>query len=227
MRAMTRTRHSRHLDTAAQCPILLDGKSRVALLIVRQIHEEFGCAVGAQTSLAKLNERFLVVQGRKLVLSVHKTCVRCQKRHKPPIQPQMAPLPSTRVSGKMSPFSNTSMDFTGHFLIRNTRNVTRKRYLMLLTCMETRAVHLEVCERIDTPSFLLALMRFVARRRLPEKLYSDNGLNFIKGRKELQAAMKEVDWTVLKDKLFGLGLQDWSTSPPNSPHFKTHDSFAP
>ncbi|KRZ58611.1 hypothetical protein T02_14089, partial [Trichinella nativa] len=53
-----------------------------------------------------------------------------------------------------------------------------KAYICLLTCMVTRAVHLEVVLDMTTISFLAALRRFIARRGRPSVIYTDNFRTF-------------------------------------------------
>jgi hypothetical protein len=52
--------------------------------------------------------------------------------------------------------------------------------------MTTRAVHIELSTKMDDDSLLMAFRCFVARRGTPRKIYSDNGTNFVAGKKELE-----------------------------------------
>ena len=54
-----------------------------------------------------------------------------------------------------------------------------KRYECLFTCLNTRAVHLEVTHSLSAESFLMAFTRFCSRRVVPKIVLSDNGSNFI------------------------------------------------
>ncbi|GFT01927.1 integrase catalytic domain-containing protein [Trichonephila clavipes] len=55
-----------------------------------------------------------------------------------------------------------------------------KRYGLytLFTCAVYRALHLELVNALSSDAFLLALRRFIARRRRPRIIYCDNGTNF-------------------------------------------------
>lgn len=52
--------------------------------------------------------------------------------------------------------------------------------------MAIRAVHIEKLHSLDADSFINALMRFIARRGVPEKIRSDNGTNSAGGNNALQ-----------------------------------------
>ena len=51
---------------------------------------------------------------------------------------------------------------------------------------------------MDTDSFLNAFSRMVSRRGLPEKMFSDNGGNFVKADKELKDLMGQLDQETIK-----------------------------
>jgi hypothetical protein len=56
----------------------------------------------------------------------------------------MAPLPDRRLGVKLKPFNNVGLDFAGPFDIKMGRGKIRKKvYVLVLTCMVTRGVHLE------------------------------------------------------------------------------------
>ena len=63
----------------------------------------------------------------------------------------MADLPSNRVKPDDPPFTRTGMEYFGPFNIKHGRS-TRKRYGVLFTCMNSRAVHIEIADSIDTSS---------------------------------------------------------------------------
>ena len=74
-----------------------------------------------------------------------------------------------------------------------------KRYGILFPCLNSRAVHNEAANFMDTESFILALQRFIARRGNVRFMRSDNGSNFVGAVKELGQALKETDQQI---KLF-------------------------
>ena len=69
----------------------------------------------------------------------------------------------------------------------------KKGYLCLFTCLATRAVHLEIAYGLSTNSFINAFYRMARGRGLPDKVYSDNGTNFIDADRELQALLAQAE----------------------------------
>eukprot|EP00921_Rhytidocystis_pertsovi_P017199 GHVQ01027032.1.p1 GENE.GHVQ01027032.1~~GHVQ01027032.1.p1 ORF type:complete len:380 (-),score=27.66 GHVQ01027032.1:79-1218(-) len=59
------------------------------------------------------------------------------------------------------------------------RHLITEYHVLLVTCAVTRAVHLEVLRTMETKEILWALRRFVAVRGKPERIISDNALQFL------------------------------------------------
>ena len=127
--------------------------------------------------------------------SVLKACVVCRRHEGGNYKmPPMAPLPRSRVSQSV-PFSRTRLDYLGPLYIK-TEQDAKKVWVCLFTCMSTRAVHLELVNDMSTSEFLMALCRFIAHRRKPDSILSDNAAHF-------KAASKLIDvvWTgILKSE---------------------------
>ena len=63
----------------------------------------------------------------------------------------------------------------------------------MFTCMNSRAVLIEVIHSLDTDSFIQALRQITAKRGNIRTIYSDNGSNFIRADNELKRAFEEMD----------------------------------
>ncbi|XP_071819875.1 uncharacterized protein [Apostichopus japonicus] len=129
----------------------------------------------------------------------------------------MAALPSERVSSDKPLFSFVGVDYFGPFEAKRGRS-TVKRFGCILTCLSSRAVHLEVCESLDADSFLNAFRLFVARRGQPVKIFSDNGSNFQAGEKELRNAFKAMNKDDVEAFFHSKGCE-WHFNPPTASHF--------
>jgi hypothetical protein len=89
-------------------------------------------------------------------------------------------------------FSNVAVDYFGPFRIREGRREV-KRYGVLFTCLNSRAVHIEVSKSLDSDSFINAFRRFLAVRGPVRVLRSDQGTNLVGGYRELREAMSGID----------------------------------
>ncbi|CAL8133047.1 unnamed protein product [Orchesella dallaii] len=92
-----------------------------------------------------------------------------------------------------------------------------KRWGVLLCCMVTRAIHIEVAHSLTSDETLLALSRFIDARRKPHTIFSDNGSNFHGAIKEMTKAISNEDYRKIMDEN---GLQEirWSFIPPAAAH---------
>ena len=147
------------------------------------------------------------------------SCVTCQKLRGRTSTQMMADLPKKRLE-QTAPFQNSGVDCFGPFFItrgRDTRKSTAKKkiWVVIFTCLYSRAVHLETILSMDTPTFLLAFRRFEAKRGKCKYLLSDHGSNFLgasRTKDELQAQDELLSAVKAND------LQ-WEFIPPNAPHF--------
>ena len=132
--------------------------------------------------------------------------VSCRKRRAHAAEQKMASLPADRVTPLKPPY--TGIDCFGPIEVKRGRT-TVKRYGVIFTCLNLRAIHLEVANSLDTDSFINALRCFIARRGKPEEMRSDNDGNFMKGKSELREAIE--DWNQGQ-------IHEWMFNPPTGSH---------
>ena len=98
----------------------------------------------------------------------------------------MAPLPANRVNFE-PPFSRVGVDYTAKFSINSTYRGSTPYpcYLVVFTCLVTRAVHLEIVLSDEAEGFLMALKRMISARGHLQHMYSDNAKYFIRADKEI------------------------------------------
>lgn len=104
----------------------------------------------------------------------------------------MADLPKERVTPDLPPFTNVGVDYFGPIEVKRGRAMV-KRYGVIFTCMESRAVHLEVANSLSTDSCINAIRRFTCHRGQVGCLRSDNGTNFVGAERELREALAALD----------------------------------
>ena len=169
--------------------IILPSKHSVIDKLIAFTHEKRACHAGPETTLGILRERFWIVHGRRTVQRVISECLICRKQRISPVQQQMAPLPTERVT--ISPaFSHVGIDFTGHLILKSQskgpKNLPhQKAYVCIFSCATTRMVHLELTNDMTTDEFLQAFRRMYNRRGLCNTLWSDNQTTFKKANKDI------------------------------------------
>ena len=105
----------------------------------------------------------------------------------------MTNLPKHRVS-LVKPFQHTGVDFTGHLWVKNEEGEVVKMYILLFTCLNVRAVRIELVPDMSTHQFILAFTRFTNVYGIPSHLYSDNAKSFITGGEILQKALASDEY---------------------------------
>jgi hypothetical protein len=190
---------------------------------------------GTSTLLGLIRMKFWLIGGKREVKSAI-TCCTCYRQRAKPFSPTMAPLPLSRTTGQVA-FLHVGMDFAGPFLLyaerdksessgKNSKDVQskpgktekRKIWVLLFTCMASRAVHFEYCFGEDTHSTVDAILRFTSRRGLPQYIYCDNGRSFIKADAQLIKLYEKMDW----NRINRLGI-----NVPQRIGFRYSSPFAP
>ena len=97
------------------------------------------------------------------------------------------------------PFYNTSCDYFCLYNVKIGRNKSTKHYGVIFTCLNTRAVHLELAVDYSTMEYIQLLRRFFAIRGYLHEMLSDNGSQLVGAEKELQLMIKGWNIQQLKD----------------------------
>jgi transposase InsO family protein len=183
----------RHTPAQGFClhPVIVSHKHRVAELIARHYHNI--AHLGTEWVVSHIREKFWLTHIRSIVRKVRYDCRICRRLFGAPLEQKMADLPAFRTNPGDPPFSVVGIDCFGNFTVKRGRSNV-KRYGCIFCCLATRAVHLEVLDSMDTSSLLNALRRFMARRGTPKKIVTDNGTNFVGGRREMFSLRNDVEW---------------------------------
>ena len=219
LRSNSRIQYAETLNYDTKFPILLPKKDALTRLVIKDQHEREHHVGGTNATLAALSSRFWINSAREEIRKVESVCNKCKKNKAKIVTQLMSSLPKYRLGKSLRAFSKIGVDYAGPFLTKQGRGrVRQKRWLCLFTCLEIRAVHLEVAYGLDTFSFLNAFFRMTSRRGFPSLVISDNGGNFVKGNKELQKLVKELDRNKIVEKTSSKGIE-WNFNPPSAPHF--------
>ena len=204
-------------------PILLPNRHSLTDRIIPETHETYFHAE-IQTTLYLIRQKFWLSDGRNQVRKIVRTCMRCYRFDANSVEYKMANLPSARTRASI-PFSHTGVDFCGPFFIKERKRRNRARikvYVCIFVCMSVKAIHLEIISDLPSEGFLAALRRFIARRGLPEHIYSDNGTNFVGANnqlKELYILFNSEQHKEYINKFASDRRIIWHFIRPLSPHF--------
>ena len=200
-------------------PILLPRDHPLTTAVWRHFHV-LGKHQGRHITNALIRQGgFFILQGKRLTTKLINNCVPCRRSRGSRATQKMADLPTDRLA-EVPPFSNTGIDVFGPFVVRNGRNTrrsnaTKKMWVLICTCLVSRAVHLETLSTLDTNCFQLALRRFIAIRGTCERIRSDHGTNFVGAINQDNPTLSAED---LKRGVEACGLI-WEMIPPHASHF--------
>ena len=153
-------------------------EERFVKLVILKAHNHV-CHCGVESTLHQLRTKYWIVKERQKVKNILKTCVVCRLcQGKPCLPPDSPPLTNYRISFN-HPFEVTGIDYAGPLFICDSSSKNMKKcYLLLLTCASTRCVHLELVIDYRWQSLVLALKRFISRRRTSKLFIFDNFSTF-------------------------------------------------
>ena len=141
-------------------PVLIPGRHHIATLLIRHHHETVEHQGRHFTEGAVRAAGYWINGGKRPISLIVHRCVKCRKLRGKVCQQKMADLPKDRVTIS-PPFTFVGVDVFGPWdvVTRRTRGgaANHKRQAVLLTCLATRAVHIEVIESISSSSFTNAL----------------------------------------------------------------------
>ncbi|KAI9549120.1 hypothetical protein GHT06_007526 [Daphnia sinensis] len=214
MKVDGRLRHA-ELPARTRHPIIISSHHHLTRLIVEDRHVRLHHA-GIEHTLSVVRQDFYLPQGRSTIRRALRQCIKCRIQHAMPQPPRMANLPKERLQGFVRVFTNAGLDCFGPFHVVIGRK-TVKRYGLLVTCLASRAVHLEVLDSMDADSFIMALRRFISYRGCPKVIYSDNGTNIVAGQKELEQGIANLNSNRVVGEMVDAGI-DWRKSAPSCAH---------
>ena len=201
------------LPESSRYPLIV-GENDLIRLIVTDVHERV-LHSGIEHTLSEVRLSYWIPKARSAVRKLVYKCAYCRNRRAQPQAPIMADLPASRFD-MSRPFACVGIDYFGPLTIKKFRK-TEKRYVLLVTCLSTRALHLELAASLDTDGFLMAFRRFVARRGRPRMVLSDNGTNLVAGEKEMRTCIEEWNQDQITDELTQKNIE-WRFNPPTASH---------
>ena len=140
---------------------------RISYLIVHECHNS--AHLGTEWTLGLIEDKYWITHARGLVKRIKKNCLVCKKLYGVTLNQKIADLPPERCEAGKPPFSYVGVDLFGPFYIKLGRSEV-KRYGCLYTCFNTRAIHVEKLDSLETDTFINGFVRFAARSGYPVKV---------------------------------------------------------
>ena len=188
-----------HSDLSLNCkfPVLIPKSSYLGDLIILDAHTDV-LHYGMKDTLTQVRSEYWLVQGRSRVKTVLYKCVLCRKfEGKLMKKLPMAPLPDYRVQC-CDPFTHVGVDYLGPLHVypspRNRNSSLEKVHVVLFTCANSRAVHLDVVPDTSCSAFISCLKRLFGRRGFPKLFISDNAKCFVGAELKRFLKIKEIEW---------------------------------
>ncbi|XP_053686981.1 uncharacterized protein LOC128736523 [Sabethes cyaneus] len=215
LRMQGRAKECKFLDIDEKYPIILPVDHPVTRLLIISYRQKFHHR-NFETAINEMRQRFAIARLRVAFKKARRNCQWCKNRDAVPRPPQMAVLPPGRLAAYTQPFSHVGVDYFGPIEVTVGRRV-EKRWGVLLTCLTTRAVHIEVACSLSTTSCIMALRNFVGRRGPPLAFYSDRGTNFVGADRKLRHALEAINQEEIINEFTNPDTA-WIFNPPASPH---------
>ena len=172
-------------------PVLLARNSEIAVMIIRWCHEKVAHSGRGITMNYIRSSGFWIINCNAAVRSYISKCVTCRHLRGNFQQQKMTSLPSDGCVRNIL-LLIVVQTYLGHFVTKECCKEL-KHYGALLTCLSSRAIHIETVLSLNTDSFTLCLCRFVGHRGNIRLLRSDNSCNFVGASSEFQKAFAEMD----------------------------------
>lgn len=172
-------------------PMLLHSKSKVTTLFVTKVHENLMHA-GLFPTLRELRKEVWILRGYSTVKRIIKGCMKCRKLNERPVRLNQNSYPEFRANPPSVPFAAVALDYFGPYEI-NLNGTKIKTYILIITCLWSRAVNLKVCYSLNVAEFLRALQSHVYEYGLFSFCLTDLGSQIVAGAKILTGFLSDED----------------------------------
>ncbi len=205
------------LSEARKSPPILPKDEPTVGLMIMTVHRE-NSHVGPETLLHLIREKYWLLGGRRYVKKTIRQCY-CYKMKAKSFQQHMAPLPKERLEPNHA-FESVGLDFAGPMnVFYEDKEEYRNCYVLVITCLTSRAVHFEAVLNMTTGAFINALTRFIARRGCCKKILCDNQLTFVKAEKEIRKLIKSIDFKKIEQQFASFTHRiEFQFIPAHAPH---------
>jgi hypothetical protein len=198
---------------SAKNPILLHKLCPLTKALIMDFHAEMHHA-GVYKILAGLRKQFWVPCAFSVVKRALGECLVCKRMYGRTVQINRNSYKHYRINPPEVPFREIALDHIGPFNVHGMDG-HNKAYILIITCMWSRAVNLLPSQRIDNETFLRALQCHVFNYGIPQRIISDNGSPIVSSVSQISSFLDDdAVKSYLKEK--GVKFLEFTPYPPNA-----------
>ena len=144
--------------------ILFSKHHLIVKLLITDIHLNY-VHCRREYTFCILRQNYCILASRDLIRKILSIFFFCKRQNAKPVHPEMANLSNIRLQSHVKPFSNTGVDYFWPIQAKTFRKTRRnqktlKTYEVIFTCLNTRAIHIELSGDLSTDSFFQSLHTF-------------------------------------------------------------------
>ena len=173
-------------------PVLLHKKSKIIDCIVLDFHYRMMHA-GLYRLLTQLRREFYVPSIFSVVKRILGSCIVCKRINGRKVRLNANSYQSYRINPAKVPFRDIALDHIGPFIIKDSSDCRLKIYILIITCLYTRAINLRVCHSINNKSFLQALQTHIFEYGICQRIISDNGSPIVSSISSIKSYLSDTD----------------------------------
>ena len=190
------------LSQTTFCVPLVLKSSPLAKSIVDEIHwhHEIALHSGVETILRYTMKYAYILEGRGLVESSKKSCIRCKILAKRALQVSMGPVSDYQLTIAPAYYVSQS-DIVGPFkgFSYHNKRTTIKIWFVVFCCVATSSTTIKVMEDYGTSSFIQAFIRFSCEVGYPKAILIDEGSQLKKGCDTMLFNFQDIKMKLSKD----------------------------
>ena len=196
-------------------PIIIPRDSHITSLIIRHYHEKTMHQGRGLTMNAIRSSGIWIVGCTRAVSTYIFKCGICRRLRGNELGQKMSDLPVEQLDDPPA-FTFVGIDCFGPFAVKDGRKIS-KRYGLIVTCLSTRAIHIECLDDMTSNAFINGLRCVIAIRGPIRTIKCDQGSNFRGAAHELKVAMAEnLEEDVIKRYLLSQTCEFAFNSPYSS-----------
>ena len=180
------------LRSDSKFPLLLHKNSAITSSIVNDYHLSLKHA-GVYRLLSSLRREFWIPAAFQTVKKLISKCLVCKKLYGRSIKINQNDYKCDRINASDVPYRDIALDHIGPFHVLDAKNCFQKVYILIITCLWSRAVNLLVSSKIDSYSFLLSFQKHVFDFGIPQSLLADNGSPIVASFRQISTFLDDAN----------------------------------